>query len=87
LFSFRNSLYIKAVKKTEPGAGKMKRIHAFLLVTFAIIFGLLDATTVCAADIVRGPYLQNATPNGVTIKWRTDVNETSKVWYGTYMDG
>ncbi|MCK5659698.1 MAG: hypothetical protein KAH96_07460 [Alphaproteobacteria bacterium] len=60
----------------------MKRIHAFLLVTFAIIFGLLD-TTVCAADIVRGPYLQNATPNGVTIKWRTSVNETSKVWYGT----
>jgi hypothetical protein len=61
----------------------MKRIHAFLLVTFAIIFGLLDTTTVCAADIVRGPYLQNATPNDVTIKWRTDVNETSKVWYGT----
>ena len=34
-------------------------------------------------DIVRGPYLQNGTTDGVTIMWRTSTNESSKVWYGT----
>ncbi len=36
-----------------------------------------------AQTIVRGPYLQNGTTEGVTIMWRTSVNSSSKVWYGT----
>ena len=36
-----------------------------------------------AQTIVRGPYLQNGTTEGVTIMWRTSVNTSSKVWYGT----
>ncbi|MCH7918053.1 MAG: metallophosphoesterase family protein [Planctomycetes bacterium] len=55
-----------------------------LLVAFAIIFGLFNTPTAWAVpNIVRSPYLQNGTPDGVTIMWRTDENATSKVWYGT----
>ena len=35
-----------------------------------------------AANVVRGPYLQNATPQGVTIRWRTDVAVASRVRFG-----
>ncbi|MBL7912777.1 MAG: metallophosphoesterase [Bacteroidia bacterium] len=34
-------------------------------------------------NIVRGPYLQIGTANSMILKWRTDVNCDSKVWYGT----
>lgn len=33
--------------------------------------------------IVRNPYLQNVTPSGITVKWRTDLPCTSKLFYGT----
>ncbi|MGC3958717.1 MAG: metallophosphoesterase family protein [Verrucomicrobiota bacterium] len=35
-----------------------------------------------ATEVVRGPYLQSATPNGVTIRWRTDVPVESVIHYG-----
>ncbi len=34
-------------------------------------------------EIVRGPYLQIATPNSMTVCWRTSVPDISKVYYGT----
>jgi hypothetical protein len=34
-------------------------------------------------ELLRGPYLQNATPQSVTIKWRTDEAIESIVRYGT----
>jgi hypothetical protein len=36
-----------------------------------------------AAQVLRGPYLQNGTPQSVTIKWRTDDASESIVRYGT----
>ena len=35
-----------------------------------------------ATTIVRGPYLQSATPNSMVIRWRTDATEGSVVTYG-----
>src|SRR5262245_38916561 len=35
-----------------------------------------------AVQVTRGPYLQIATPGGITIRWRTDVPATSQVRYG-----
>ena len=32
--------------------------------------------------VTRGPYLQQATPNSIRVKWRTDVPATSAVYYG-----
>jgi len=37
-----------------------------------------------AAQLVRGPYLQAATSDGVTVRWRTDVPTGSVVMYGTH---
>ena len=33
--------------------------------------------------LTRGPYLQVCTPSGIVIRWRTDLEETSQVRYGT----
>ena len=33
--------------------------------------------------IIRGPYLQVATPNSMTIRWRTNIGEPSTVQYGS----
>ena len=38
----------------------------------------LDAAT----TIVRGPYLQSATPTTMVVRWRTDTTEASVVSYG-----
>ena len=55
-----------------------------LAVVFTIIFALFSTPAVWAVpNVVRGPYLQNGTPNSVTIMWRTSENTSSKVWYGT----
>lgn len=35
------------------------------------------------ALVTRGPYLQKATPTGITVRWRTSASVTSKVTYGT----
>ncbi|MEO5910757.1 MAG: metallophosphoesterase family protein [Pelobium sp.] len=34
------------------------------------------------ADLLRGPYLQMATPTSMTIRWRTNVYDRSRVSYG-----
>ncbi|MBC8052645.1 MAG: metallophosphoesterase family protein [Sphingobacteriaceae bacterium] len=34
------------------------------------------------ADLIRGPYLQMATPTSMTVRWRTGVYDRSRVKYG-----
>ncbi len=34
------------------------------------------------ATVLRGPYLQNGTPDAATIRWRTDIPTGSHVWLG-----
>ena len=38
------------------------------------------------ANVIRGPYLQLATSNSMTIRWRTDVATDSQVQVGTSVD-
>ena len=50
------------------------------LIVLSLLFalsGLHAATT-----IVRGPYLQSATPTSMVVRWRTDMTEASVVSYG-----
>ena len=54
----------------------MKRGYTLLLL-------LLVSLSSFGQAIVRGPYLQKGTETGVTIKWRTDVDDTSVVEYST----
>ncbi len=35
-----------------------------------------------AVQVIRGPYLQRATPTGLVVRWRTDVASDSRVSYG-----
>ncbi|MFM8359796.1 MAG: metallophosphoesterase, partial [Verrucomicrobiota bacterium] len=37
-------------------------------------------------NVTRGPYLQNVTPDAITLRWRTSVNSDSRVRYGTSAD-
>jgi len=37
-------------------------------------------------DLIRGPYLQMATPTGMTIRWRTNAYDRSRVMYGKSPD-
>ncbi|MCP3980203.1 MAG: hypothetical protein GY716_12935, partial [bacterium] len=39
-----------------------------------------------AESLVRGPYLQAGTPSAVTLRWRTDTQQTSRVVYGLAPD-
>jgi len=43
-------------------------------------FSLLADTD---AQISRGPYLQQSTPNSIYVRWSTSIPEVSKVFYGT----
>ena len=54
-----------------------------LAITAACAFLFLFATPqpLVAAELVRAPYLQNATPNSMTVRWMTDVPAQSFVWY------
>ncbi|MCF0072803.1 metallophosphoesterase family protein [Dyadobacter sp. CY261] len=38
------------------------------------------------ADLLRGPYLQMATPTSMTVRWRTNVYDRSRVKYGLTSD-
>lgn len=49
----------------------------------ALIFAFIPLE---AAQVIRGPYLQSAASDRITICWRTDVATTSEVNYGTASD-
>lgn len=52
--------------------------------TFSILSILLViGTAAVAQEVLRGPYLQMPTSNGMTVMWRTDVPVTARVYYGT----
>ena len=40
---------------------------------------LIISNNICGQTVTRGPYLQQATPNSVIIKWQTDVATLTKV--------
>lgn len=62
----------------------MKTVAALsLLACAAVCFAAPPA----GAALTRGPYLQNATPNAITIRWRTDTATSSRVWVGAVPGG
>ena len=55
-----------------------------LLVTLlSAITAVGTAAVASAATLVRGPYLQRATPSSILVRWRTDSPENSRVEWGT----
>ncbi len=56
-------------------------------ITITVVLALLLATTSAwPQTVVRGPYLQMPTDDGITIRWRTDVATDSVVRYGPAAD-
>ena len=51
--------------------------HLFLTLIICFVVGC-----VFGQQIIRGPYLQKASPNRITIKWRTDIPTRSQINYG-----
>ncbi|WP_299096843.1 T9SS type A sorting domain-containing protein [uncultured Winogradskyella sp.] len=50
---------------------------------YVLLFSLFMALSSFGQTITRIPYLQKGTETGVTIKWRTDINDVSVVEYST----
>jgi hypothetical protein len=50
---------------------------ALLMATSAIAY---------AEELARGPYIQNVSTTGATLRWRTDPSSDSRVWLGTRPD-
>jgi hypothetical protein len=55
-------------------------------VTLLILITGFASTGLLAQDVIRGPYLQMQTDDGVTIHWRTDIATESVVRYGNAPD-
>ncbi len=51
-------------------------------IVFALFVFLLAETTLSAASVTRGPYLQQGTTNSMVLRWRTDVATDSAVGFG-----
>jgi hypothetical protein len=51
-----------------------------------VAFCLLTGASFAATTVVRGPYLQSATPTSLVVRWRTDLSERSVVSYGLAAD-
>ncbi len=48
----------------------------------AIVLLLTAALPTVSAAVTRGPYLQMATPNAISVRWRTDTAHIGRVRYG-----
>lgn len=55
------------------------KLRPLLLTSILLGLSALHAAT----TILRGPYLQSATPTSMVVRWRTDSTEGSAVTYGT----
>jgi acid phosphatase type 7 len=56
----------------------MMKLSPLLLASALLLLPALHAAT----TILRGPYLQTATPTSMVVRWRTDATEGSVVTYG-----
>lgn len=61
---------------------KLRLVAALATVTLLIALPGLEAAT----TVIRGPYLQIATPTSLVVRWRTDLSEVSVVNYGLSRD-
>lgn len=58
-------------------------LRSFLL---PLLLVLAPLCVPAATTIIRGPYLQSATPTSMVVRWRTDLSERSVVSYGPAAD-
>lgn len=70
----------------------MRKTLAFIFLMFSFYAEICSQTTTARRDagrygirpvLIRGPYLQVATPTSMIVRWRTDMLDVSFVRYGT----
>lgn len=61
----------------------MRYVSSIFLLGCLINGLLLQAHAQSGGELVRGPYLQKATPTSMTFRWRTNAPSTGVVHYGT----
>src|SRR5689334_4750561 len=54
-----------------------------VILFWTVSFCLLGCANSQGATVTRGPYLQQGTPTGIIVRWRTDVATDSRVQFGT----
>jgi acid phosphatase type 7 len=69
---YLNTVLLLALTLTAYGQSEIKRIPA----------PSKNHLKGVQAELIRGPYLQKASPTSVTIRWRTHVYDRSRVQYG-----
>ncbi len=61
-------------------------VHQATVTSSDLIFDLELTGLDENASLYREPYLQKATVDGITIKWKTDAPSNSRVWFGSSVD-
>lgn len=61
----------------------MARPRRVLWCIGTLVLGFVTLPLLAGTSVTRGPYLQVGTPNGITVRWRTDAATDSRVRYGT----
>lgn len=66
-----------------PGSNVLAvEVHQVAPTSSDVSFDLQVVEGLGDVAVVRGPYLQNATPSGVTVCWRTDQPTPTQLWLG-----
>ena len=60
----------------------MRGTRTVSLVALIIALSAITESSVLAAIVERGPYLQQVTPSSITVRWRTDNETNAVVRYG-----
>lgn len=59
-----------------------QRMHG-VVKSYVVLLALFSSSLAFAATVVRGPYLQSASSDSITVRWRTDTATDSRVQFGT----
>lgn len=71
------------IRRTPPYPA---RAHGLIGMQLLLMLLLVCTPTARATTLTRGPYLQLATPESITVRWRTDAPTASSVDYGLAPD-
>src|SRR5262245_13467157 len=68
----------------EPGCTGPRTSRPLLPIAgpLPVLICLCFAQPASSQSVIRGPYLQLASSDGLVVRWRTDLPTTSRVWYG-----
>jgi hypothetical protein len=64
-------------------SSRLRKVMSRWSLPAATLLLVLLAPSAASAELTRRPYLQNGSSTAVSIRWRTEDDSNSRVWYGT----